>query len=134
MSSSLSAEKTALGTRAILVLSVFSNIGLGAMTSSIVYLILLSAFKSSIKSNINHLEWVWRLLLGLGIVPAACTLYARLTMKETKPYEKYVAKSTSLTNKDERGLKQQLNDFREYFKEWRHGLVLFAVCAVWFLL
>lgn len=134
MSASLSAERTPLGSRAVLVLSVFSNIGLGAFTSSIVYLILLSAFKSSIKHNIDRLQWVWRLLLGLGIIPAGCTLYARLTMKETKPYEKYVAKSTSLTNPDERGLKSQWKDFREYFGEWRHGIVLFAVCAAWFLL
>lgn len=134
MSSSLSAEKTPLGTRAKMVLSVFSNIGLGAITSSIVYLILLVAFKSSILHNINRLEWVWRLLLGIGLVPAACTLYARLTMKESKPYEKYVAKNTSLTNPDERGLKRQFADFRDYFREWRHGLALFAVCAVWFLL
>lgn len=134
MSSSLCAEKTPLGSRAVMVLTVFSNIGLGAFTSSIVYLVLLSAFKDSIMHNINRLEWVWRLLLGIGIIPAACTVYARLTLKETKPYEKYVAKSTSLTKTDERGLKQQFADFRAYFKEWRHGLTLFAVCAVWFLL
>src|ERR1700744_1261536 len=88
MSSSLSAEKTPLGSRAVLVLSVFSNIGLGAITSSIVYLILLVAFKESIHQDIRHLEWVWRLLLGIGLIPCALTLYARLTMKETKPYEK----------------------------------------------
>ena len=88
MSSSLSAERTPIGTRAVLVLTVFSSFGLGAITSSIVYLILLAAFKGSIETNISHLEWVWRLLLGIGIIPAACTLYARLTMKESKPYEK----------------------------------------------
>jgi PHS family inorganic phosphate transporter-like MFS transporter len=88
MSSSLSAEKTPLGSRAVLVLSVFSCIGLGAITSSIVYLILLVAFKDSIIQNINHLDWVWRLLLGIGIIPCALTLYARLTIKETEPYQK----------------------------------------------
>ncbi|KAF2671402.1 MFS general substrate transporter [Microthyrium microscopicum] len=134
MSSSLSAEKTALGSRAVLVLTVFSCIGAGAMASSIVYLILLSAFKSSILHDINHLEWVWRLLLGIGIIPAALTLYARLTMKESKPYEQYVAKETSLTKKDQRGLKEQFIDFHNYFKEWRHAKVLFSVSAVWFLL
>lgn len=66
MSSSIAAEKTPLGSRAILVLSVFTCIGLGAFTSSIVYLILLAAFKSSIRDDINNLEWVWRLLMGLG--------------------------------------------------------------------
>lgn len=88
MSASLSAEKAPVVSRAVLVLTVFSGIGLGAFTSSIIYLILLSAFKSSIEKNINHLEWVWRLLLGFGIIPAALTLYARLTIRETEPYEK----------------------------------------------
>lgn len=88
MSSSLAAERTPLGSRAVLVLTVFSFIGLGAFASSIVYLILLSAFKKAIEKDINHLEWVWRLLIGLAIIPAGATLYARLTMRETKPYEK----------------------------------------------
>jgi MFS transporter, PHS family, inorganic phosphate transporter len=87
MSSTLSAEKSAIGSRAKQVLLVFSNIGLGAFTSSIVYLILLAAFKGSIEQNVNHLEWVWRLLLGLGIIPCVLTLYGRLTMRETKPYQ-----------------------------------------------
>lgn len=67
MSSSLAAESTPLGSRAILVLSVFACIGVGAFTSSIVYLILLAAFQSSIEHDINNLEWVWRLLMGLGM-------------------------------------------------------------------
>lgn len=88
MSSSLAAEKTPLGTRAVQVLTVFASIGLGNIGASIVFLILLSAFKSSVLTNIHHLEWVWRLLLGIGMVPAALTLYARLTMSETVPYRK----------------------------------------------
>jgi hypothetical protein len=93
MSSSLSAEVAPMGSRAKMVLSVFSCIGLGAITSSIVYVILLTAFKGAIHQDIAHLEWVWRLLLGIGLVPCALTLYARLTMKETKPYEKCKADS-----------------------------------------
>lgn len=69
------------------VLTVFSNIGLGNMAASIVFLILLKAFQGSITENINHLERVWRLLLGIGIVPAIFTLYARLTIAETLPYK-----------------------------------------------
>jgi PHS family inorganic phosphate transporter-like MFS transporter len=52
-----------------------------------VFLILLKAFKGLIDNNMNHLEWVWRLLLGIGIVPAVFTLYARLTIRETLPYK-----------------------------------------------
>lgn len=68
-------------------LTVFSNIGLGNIAASIVFLILLKAFEGSIADNLSHLEWVWRLLLGIGIVPAVFTLYARLTITETLPYK-----------------------------------------------
>ena len=57
------------------------------MAASIVFLVLLKAFEGSIATNINHLEWVWRLLLGIGIIPAVFTLYARLTIAETLPYK-----------------------------------------------
>lgn len=134
MTSALCTEHTEFGTRAQRVLTVFASIGLGAMTGGIVYIVLLAAFKDSIISNIVHLEWVWRLLLGLGLIPAVATLYARLTMEETKPYEKYVATETSLTSGGGRGLKDQFRDFRVYFSEWRHVKVLFATCACWFLL
>lgn len=87
LSSSLSAEKSPFGSRATQVLTVFSNIGLGNIVAGIVFLILLKAFEGSIADNQNHLEWVWRLLLGIGIVPAAFTLYARLTIAETLPYK-----------------------------------------------
>ena len=83
----MSAEKSPFGSRATQVLTVFSNIGLGNIVAGIVFLILLKAFEGSIADNQNHLEWVWRLLLGIGIVPAAFTLYARLTIAETLPYK-----------------------------------------------
>jgi MFS transporter, PHS family, inorganic phosphate transporter len=87
MTSALSAEHNPLRSRAKLVLTVFASIGLGGMTSGITYLILLAAFKSSVNENIYHLNWVWRLLLGVGIVPLILTLYFRLKMPESKPYE-----------------------------------------------
>lgn len=96
--------------------------------------ILLGAFHSAIDNNINRLQWVWRLLFGIGIVPLLATLYARLTMRESTPYEKYVSKDTGLVGKDKRGLKAQFQDFSIYFRNWKHARTLFAVCAAWFLL
>ena len=134
MTSSLSAEFNSTGSRAKLVLTVFASIGLGAFSAGIIYVILLAGFKHSIIRDINHLQWVWRLLFGIGLVPLILTLYARLTMKESKPYEQYVATETGLVGEDKRGLKQQFRDFREYFSTWKHARTLFAVCASWFLL
>ncbi|KAK3672049.1 hypothetical protein LTR78_008019 [Recurvomyces mirabilis] len=133
MTSSIAAENDRFGSRAKLVLTVFSFIGLGGFTGALVFLILLAAFKSAINADPNHLQWVWRLQFGLGLIPLLATLYARLTMKESKPYEQYVAKETGLASKNKRGLGEQLQDFRDYFSHWKNARTLFAVCAAWFL-
>lgn len=87
MTSSLSTENGFTSSRAKLVLLVFSFNTIGAFSAGIMYLVLLAGFKHDIMANIDKLEWVWRLLLGVGIIPAIFTLHARLRMKETKPYE-----------------------------------------------
>ncbi|KAJ6095468.1 hypothetical protein N7486_006214, partial [Penicillium sp. IBT 16267x] len=133
MTSTLSAEHTTVGTRARLIMIVFSFLGLGTLAAGIVFVVLLAAFKTAVESNISHLEWVWRLLFGLGVIPAAFTLYARLQMKETRPYEKYVATETSLAGPDTRNYGTQIKDFKEYFSQWMHAKVLFATSATWFL-
>ncbi|OQE23954.1 hypothetical protein PENFLA_c010G10861 [Penicillium flavigenum] len=133
ISSSLTAESTPLGSRAVLSLSVFACMGLGNIAASITFLVLVEAFQSGIESDIQYLEWVWRLLFGLGMIPAAITLYARWTMAETAPYEKYVLKETNTEKVDERGLKEQFRDFAVYFSEWKHAKALFATSASWFL-
>lgn len=133
MTSSIAAEVNPMKSRAKLILTVFSCIGLGSFSAGIVYIILLAAFKDSIANDIHQLQYVWRLLFGIGLIPLISTLYARLVMKESKPYERYVSTDTGLVGKDKRGLKEQFADFRTYFAEWRHARTLFAVCASWFL-
>jgi len=123
-----------MGSRAKLVLTVFSCIGLGVFGSGITYLILLAAFKGVILNDITKLQWVWRLLFGIGLVPLILTLYARLNMKESQTYAKYVSTETGLVGKDKRGLAEQFKDFREYFANLKHARTLFAVSASWFLL
>ncbi|KAK5746622.1 hypothetical protein LTR17_000638 [Elasticomyces elasticus] len=113
MTSSLSAEKNLLDSRAKLVLLVFASIGLGGFTGGIVNLVLLAAFKGAVYESVHHMQWVWRLQFGLGLVPLALTLYARMTMRESKPYQQYVATETGLVGKDVRGLKQQFEDFTQ---------------------
>lgn len=88
MSATLSSENKPVKSRAVLVSGVFSNYGLGSFSASIVYLVLIVAFKSAIENNVDRVQWVWRLLLGIGIIPAAATLHGRLRMKETVPYQK----------------------------------------------
>lgn len=88
MTSAFSAEQNLFKSRAKLILTVFSFIGLGSTTAAVVFVVLLAAFKDSVNDDLYHLQWVWRLLLGVGLVPLILTVYARFVMPESKPYEK----------------------------------------------
>lgn len=65
---------------------------------------------------------------SVRLMPVQCLFNKVLTIHTD------VAKNTSLIKKDQRGMRQQLVDFRNYFGEWRHGIALFGACASWFLL
>lgn len=60
--------------------------GFGQLTASLVSLIVVKAFQSSIKADATPgltVDTCWRLLIGLGAVPGAIALYFRLTIPET---------------------------------------------------
>ena len=60
----------------------------GTLAGSIVTLILLGCFSKALKAgHYNELDAVWRLQIGLAIVPALVTLYFRLTMPESRKYQ-----------------------------------------------
>lgn len=107
MSASLALEKADSAARAKVVMWTFFLSAIGYVSASITFVILLAAFKGSIENDIHSLQWVWRLLMGLrkfsdcllwyllwqlivrlALLPCLLTIYSRLTMKETRPYEK----------------------------------------------
>lgn len=88
MSLTIAAENTRFKSRARVVLTVFSSGGLGYVIAGILYLVLLVGYKDRIEHDIQALQWVWRLLFGIGLIPLIGVLYHRLTMPESKPYEK----------------------------------------------
>ncbi|KAF2774470.1 MFS general substrate transporter [Teratosphaeria nubilosa] len=76
----------------------------------------------------EKLQYVWRLLLGIGLLPLFCTLYARWTIKETDAQKTHVMREG-----EKRSLDNQFADFRKYFHVLKHGLAFFGVCGSWFL-
>ncbi|KAK7214619.1 hypothetical protein V2G26_002622 [Clonostachys chloroleuca] len=134
MSASLALEKADSAARAKVVMWTFFLSAIGYVSASITFVILLAAFKGSIENDIHSLQWVWRLLMGLPLLPCLLTIYSRLTMKETRPYEKYVRHAGSGSAADKtRSICEQLHDFRLYFSQYRHAMALFSACASWFL-
>jgi MFS family permease len=84
ISATLSAEHNPFGSRAVLMAIVFASFSLGTMAAAMVFLILVSAFHRSIDRDPSTIQYVWRLLLLVGIIPALCTVLARFRMRETE--------------------------------------------------
>ncbi|CAO3622797.1 unnamed protein product [Cunninghamella echinulata] len=149
MSATITSEWSSAGKRGMMMALIFSMQGIGNLAAAIVTLILLAIFKSAIIADINNLEYVWRLCIGLGAVPAVGTIYLRFTMPESPRYSLNVehdveaaaaAKgqtvSTELakqhTKVDEK--RDHWAEFRDYFGQWKHLKVLIGTALSWFLL
>ncbi|KAL1925980.1 hypothetical protein VTP01DRAFT_7176 [Rhizomucor pusillus] len=77
-----SADDVAPGRRGALFVMVTNFvIDLGYVVSAVVVVVLLAIFK-------DNLEPIWRLALGLGILPPLSVLYFRLKMADSKRYQK----------------------------------------------
>jgi PHS family inorganic phosphate transporter-like MFS transporter len=59
----------------------------GTLTGSVVTIIILACFsKALLRGDYNELDAVWRIQMGLALVPAFATLWPRLTMPEGRKY------------------------------------------------
>ncbi|KAL8789818.1 MAG: hypothetical protein Q9195_006652 [Heterodermia aff. obscurata] len=88
ISAAIMAERAHLKRRGRLLGWIFSNQGWGNLTGSIITLILLACFSQALsqEKHYGQLDAVWRLQIGLALIPALITLYPRLTMPEGRKY------------------------------------------------
>ncbi|KAF8850185.1 MFS general substrate transporter [Acephala macrosclerotiorum] len=88
MSASIVSERSHLHSRRRLLAWIFSNQGWGTLTGSVATIIILSCFRKAIKdeAQYNQLDAVWRIQMGIALVPAFATLIPRLRMPEGKKY------------------------------------------------
>lgn len=66
-----------------MIAAVFANQGLGQLTGGIVALASIAGFKDQIYNDQFMLDYVWRIMLGFGVVPGCIAIYYRLTIPET---------------------------------------------------
>jgi PHS family inorganic phosphate transporter-like MFS transporter len=128
------------------------------VAAAIVALITVTGFKHGIINDqvntFKHVDYCWRILIGLGCVPGAVALYFRLTIPETPRYTMDVERNikqatqdvdTYLTtgtyvvdpiNNTERAElpKGTWKDFVHHFGQWKNGKVLFGAAWSWFAL
>ncbi|KAL2911119.1 hypothetical protein HK105_209424 [Polyrhizophydium stewartii] len=162
MSAVITSEFANVRYRGLMLSAVFAMQGIGILVGGLFIIAMLAAFRPLIQQNEVYLDYVWRIVLLIGIFPAFVALYFRLTIPETPRYTvdvigdedkaerdvervlklNYVADVTSkwgaeeIAERDNRVLVRQntLEDFVRYFGQWRNLKVLIGVSYSWFAL
>ncbi|KAG0166209.1 Inorganic phosphate transporter pho84 [Apophysomyces sp. BC1015] len=86
MSATIMSEWASSQRRGQLVALIFSMQGFGNVCASLVTMIVLLIFKGPVDAKTSNLDYVWRICIGLGCIPAVLVVYARLVMPESPRY------------------------------------------------
>ncbi|EMD33996.1 hypothetical protein CERSUDRAFT_159380 [Gelatoporia subvermispora B] len=155
LSSVISAEFSSVKIRGRLMAVVFSNYGWGQLTATILSTIIITAYKSSILKDdaalLKGLDQIWRIIIGLGCVPAVIALYFRLTIPESPRFTMDIESNVAQAARDvdsyletgsvgsgapmirANGPKASRHDFVAYFSQWKNMKVLIGTSWSWFV-
>ncbi|KAJ1566763.1 phosphate transporter, partial [Cladochytrium tenue] len=157
MSAVITSEFANVRYRGMMLAAVFAMQGIGILVGGVVFVATLSYMKPYIDNDIYNLDYVWRIALGVGVIPAVVAVYFRLTIPETP---RYTVDVVGDTDKAERDVEKVLalnavrdvtsnwgseqvaitkvtvksNDFGSYFGKWSHLKVLIGAAYSWFAL
>lgn len=162
LSATIMSEYANKKTRGAFIAAVFAMQGFGIMAGGIVGLTVSAAFDHAYKaptyevdalaSTVPQADYIWRIILMFGALPAALTFYWRMKMPETARYTALVAKNAKQAAQDmgkvlqveldpqeakvEEMVKDKSNSFGLFSKQFlhRHGLHLLGTTSTWFLL
>ncbi|XP_074581610.1 inorganic phosphate transporter 1-1-like [Curcuma longa] len=161
LSATIMSEYANKKTRGTFIAAVFSMQGFGILVGGIVSIIVTSYYNNTYPSPPYEVDrkgslpmqadYVWRIVLMVGAVPAAMTYYWRMKMPETARYTALIEKNAKKAaadmskvlnmNVDEEEaarvtMKKQKSEFGLFSKEFlrRHGIHLLATTTTWFFL
>ncbi|CAL0318499.1 unnamed protein product [Lupinus luteus] len=162
LSATIMSEYANKKTRGAFIAAVFAMQGFGILFGGIVALVISTIFdhvysaptyaRNPVASLVPQADYVWRIILMIGALPAATTYYWRMKMPETARYTALVAKNAKQAAEDMSKVLQveieaeqekvdkftirDNNSFGLFSKEFvkRHGLHLVGTCTTWFLL
>ena len=160
MSATVSSEWSSEGRRGQMLALTFSMQGWGQFAGALFDIILLAIFKHAIEADQINIEFVWRILFALGILPALCTIYSRFRLPESARYAEHVLKNAELVRKgnayalgndyvgsdtsspsdpliqkdNSSNTRRHLREFLSYFSQWNNFKTLLGTCLTWFLL
>ncbi|GJN30316.1 hypothetical protein PR202_gb18611 [Eleusine coracana subsp. coracana] len=139
LSATIMSEYANKKTRGAFIAAVFAMQGFGILAGGIVTLAISSVFRaafpapayqiSAAASTVPQADYVWRIILMLGAVPAMLTYYWRMKMPETARYTALVAKNATQAASD---MSKDYGLFSSQFLK-RHGLHLLGTATTWFL-
>ena len=128
------------------------------LVGSLVGLVIVRSFKSSLISDdpsvLRHVDYMWRLLIGIGCVPGVVALYFRLTIPETPRYTMDIDRNVQKAKEDVENFvhsrefvvdpdaivqrvqskSASRSDFVSYFHRWENRKLLIGTCVSWFML
>ncbi|XP_009626859.1 low affinity inorganic phosphate transporter 1-like [Nicotiana tabacum] len=162
LSATIMSEYANKKTRGAFIAAVFAMQGFGILFSGIIALIVSAGFDHAYNvpsfqenpalSTVPQADYIWRIILMFGALPAGLTYYWRMKMPETARYTALVAKDAKRAAQDmgrvlqveidpedakiEQMSRDETNKFGLFSWEFvrRHGLHLFGTTSTWFLL
>ncbi|KAF6759249.1 phosphate transporter [Ephemerocybe angulata] len=89
MSASVTSDRANIRKRGTMLTYIFSMQGWGSFMGSLMTIIVLAIYRHTIETDghISKVDGVWRIVVGLSLIPAFSTLYQRLTLGESARYE-----------------------------------------------
>lgn len=162
LSATIMSEYANKKTRGAFIAAVFAMQGFGILAGGMVGIIISAAFRgaypaptyeeNAAASTVSEADFVWRLIVMFGALPAALTYYWRMKMPETARYTALVAKNAKQAAADmskvlqveleaeqekiEQISQDRGNSFGLFSREFvkRHGIHLIGTATTWFLL
>ncbi|CAG8467124.1 11267_t:CDS:10 [Diversispora eburnea] len=157
LSSVITSEFSTKKRRGTMMAAVFAMQGFGIFFATIISIITLKILEKQIQKNDNYLDYAWRAVLGVGIIPAFIGLYFRLVISEsprwTMDVQGNVEKGArdvdtiifyhSLIKPEEETFeptflatipKPSFKDFCHYFSKTENLRNFVAICISWFVL
>jgi len=164
LSATIMAEYANKKTRGAFIAAVFAMQGFGILAGGMVAIVVSAVFNAlypapsfqanPLLSTVPQADYVWRIVLMFGALPALITYYWRMKMPETPRYTALVAKNARQAAADMskvlqveieaepekveqlEGRRGRGNEFGLFTKQFllRHGLHLVGTATTWFLL
>ncbi|KAJ6483258.1 major facilitator superfamily domain-containing protein [Mycena sanguinolenta] len=161
MSASITSDRASIRKRGTMLAYIFSNQGWGSLVGSLVTIVVLAAYKHVMndEGKTSKVDGVWRIVVGVSLIPAFGTLYQRLTLPESDRFkesqgqaqevneiqlqhgEHWAAEAAAKKAGQHNAYAAEVvhkeahfQEFLHYFSEWRHAKLLIGTSMCWFLL